>query len=96
MVTTVAAVVYSADVASYLSGLRNVTSRSYAEAANLSNPTLSVEFNFSNQPEIRVSAFQQPEGWILVSSENVNEKWSDKAAFDKLFAPVSGFKNDDL
>ncbi|MDW3196156.1 MAG: DUF4340 domain-containing protein [Cytophagales bacterium] len=75
----------SANVASYLQGLSFVSSKNFADGAGLSTPDLNVTFSFSNQPEIQISAYQQDGNWILQSSENTDEYFTDAAVFEKIF-----------
>lgn len=75
----------SASVAGYLQGLSFVTSKNFTDGAGLNTPELNVTFSFSNQPEIQISAFKKGDSWVLQSSENVDEFFSDPDTFEKVF-----------
>ena len=79
----------SANVAGYLQGLSFVSSKNFAEGSGLSTPELNVTFSFKNQPEVQISAFRKDEDWVIQSSENVDEFFSDEALFDKIFKRAS-------
>ena len=81
----------SANAVKYVNALSYVTSKSFTEESILGTPELNVTFGFSNQPEIQVSAYRKPQGWVIQSSENADEIWVDQAAFDKLFVASSQF-----
>lgn len=81
----------SANVASYLQGLSFVSSKNFTDGTGLSTPALNVTFSFSNQPEVQISAYQQGGDWVLQSSENTDEFFTDAAIFEKIFKGASGF-----
>ncbi len=81
----------SATTVSYINGLSYVTSKSFVDDATLGTPDLNVTFGFSNQPEIQISAYRRPDGWIISSSENKDELWLDEKQYDKIFAASSKF-----
>jgi hypothetical protein len=81
----------SANTSQYLSSLRFVTSKLFANVDELGTPTLSVTFSFQNQPEIQISAYKIGNDWIISSSENEDEVWIDPAQFSKVFVSSSQF-----
>lgn len=81
----------SAAVAGYLSKLNIVSSRGFVAPSNNLNPDLSVSFGFTDKPEIQISAYKSEEDWIITSTENPEEAWSEQALFDKVFAASGKF-----
>jgi Tfp pilus assembly protein PilV len=82
----------SAAVAGYINGLSIVSSKTFTDGPSALNPDLNVTFGFGSEKEIQISAYQSAEDtWILTSSENDEETWSDQAAFDKVFVASSKF-----
>lgn len=75
----------SASVASYLQGLSFVSSKNFADGTGLSTPELNVNFSFSDQSEIQISAFRKEGDWVIYSSENGDEYFTDAAIFEKIF-----------
>lgn len=85
----------SASTADYLNIFSYVSSasRQFAErVAEGTTPELSVVVG-TGTSEVTFSGFRGPEGWIIHSSENPEEYFSDKSLFDKIFVTKDTFIN---
>ena len=74
----------SALVAGYLSGLNFVNSSEFYDQSSEINPTHTVIYEFSNQPEIRIEVQYLGLNAILKSSENLHELFADNSLEKKL------------
>jgi hypothetical protein len=81
----------SAETAQYISSLSFITSKEFRDNTDLITPDLNVTFGFTDRPEIQLSAYRRDGGWIIQSTENKGEAWSDQSQFDKIFVPTSKF-----
>lgn len=81
----------STNVANYIQGLSFVNSKNFVSGMGLSTPELNVTFSFSNRPEVQISAYRQTGNWVLQSSENVDEYFTDVAIFEKVFKGIAAF-----
>ena len=79
----------SASIAKYIQTLGFVTSKSFVEGEELTTPDINITFGFSNQPEIQVSAYRRQNAWIIQSSENTDEFFTDSDVWSKLFVGPS-------
>ncbi|MBV6645202.1 MAG: DUF4340 domain-containing protein [Cyclobacteriaceae bacterium] len=75
----------SAAVASYISGLGYVSTKNFTSDAVSGTPDLSVVFDFTDQPKVQLSAYKNGNDWIIQSSENDAELFTDQSIFDKVF-----------
>ena len=82
----------SASVASYINGLSYVTSREFEEGPLLGSPVLNVTFGFTNQPEIQISAYPKNDGYVIQSSENEDEFFTQSSVLEKIFKGPSEFQ----
>ncbi len=81
----------SAATVQYLNGLSYVNSKNFSDSEVSGTPDLNVTFGFTDQPEVQISAYRRPEGWLIQSSENDDEVWVDETAFNKVFTSTSQF-----
>ncbi len=82
----------SASVASYLSGLSFLTSKSfYDDDLNIA-PTHEIAFSFTNQTDIVISGVLLPDGFVIKSSENAIEAFNDESLNNKVFKGLSAFQ----
>ena len=81
----------SANVASFLQGLSFLSSKNFAADIGGNTPELNITLSFSNQPEIQISAFRREGDWVIQSSENKDEFFSDAAIFEKVFKGTEAF-----
>ncbi|MEM9326437.1 MAG: DUF4340 domain-containing protein, partial [Bacteroidota bacterium] len=75
----------SASVASYLQGLSYVTSREFAEVEAVGTPEVNVTFGFTDRAEIQISAYREGLDWVIGSTENGDEYFTDPTVFEKVF-----------
>jgi len=81
----------SASVAGYLNEMSFVSSREFYDESPAINPTHTVIYEFSNQPEVRVEAQYIEENLVLRSSENPNELFADNSLEEKILKGKSEF-----
>ena len=81
----------SASVVKYLNDLNFLTSRKFYDKSITANPTHTVTYSFSNQPEITMEGYAIGEEMIVKSSENQNESFSDDALRKKVFKGKTAF-----
>lgn len=82
----------SATTAGYLSKLAYLSSKEFVdEQSDLTVPTITATFSFSNAQDIVVEGFEKESNWILHSSGNEEGYFQDMALFNKIFKPVSEF-----
>lgn len=82
----------SASVAGFLSGLGFVNSREFFDESISGNPSHSVSFTFSNQPEITIEGYVSGNEMVIRSSENQQESFKDDAVMKKIFKGQSAFQ----
>ncbi len=81
----------SAAVAGYLNSLSFLTSRMFYDEPLAEDPSHTVSFSFSNQPDIVIDAYLQGGETIVRSSENKNELFTDFPLVGKVFKGRSAF-----
>ena len=83
----------SASVASYLRTFSYLSSssRQFTDPVEDTKPDLSVVVATRNS-EVTLKAFDQPGGWVVHSSSNPEEYFSDQTLFDKIFVGKTTFK----
>lgn len=79
----------SASLASYLSDLRYVNNSNFIDdvpAGSLISPAFTISIRQNGGPDVLIKAFQHPvHQWILNSSENPDNYFSDEALLNELF-----------
>ncbi|MFY0655092.1 MAG: DUF4340 domain-containing protein [Cyclobacteriaceae bacterium] len=82
----------STNVAKYISGLSYISGSNFVDdASGLISPTISAQFQFSNQDDIVIDGYQQDSSWVFHSSINEIGYFSDDAILTKVFKGASEF-----
>ena len=82
----------STSVANYLSDLSFLTSKEFYDADLNIKPSHEIVFSFSDDSNATFSGFTLPGSFVIKSSENTVEAFSDQQIKEKLFKGISAFQ----
>ena len=83
----------STTIINYIRSLRTVNSKVFYDDNISGIPSHKVIMSSSDKDDIIIEAYQQGENWIITSSENENEVFSDQSLNEKLLKSSTDFKS---